>query len=115
MKLLLAAFVLACSVGVGGVASAQCPSTTVVTEEPAVVVVQTAPPPLVVEVITVRPSVNHVWVGGYWHWTGMRYYWVGGGWHFHQGYVWHAPLYSRVRVGSGWAWHYRGGYWHRHH
>jgi hypothetical protein len=26
------------------------------------------------------PRPGHVWVAGYWHWSGMRYEWVPGRW-----------------------------------
>jgi hypothetical protein len=39
-----------------------------------------APPPLRVEVIVVQPSPHHVWVAGYWKWSGVNYSWVEGRW-----------------------------------
>ena len=44
------------------------------------VVVQAEPPPLQREVIIERPSPQHIWVSGYWHWHGDRYVWVRGHW-----------------------------------
>ena len=38
------------------------------------------PPPIRVEVMTERPSGEHVWVGGHWRSNGNDYAWVAGGW-----------------------------------
>jgi len=44
------------------------------------VVVMEAPPAPRSEVIMVRPSLNHVWIAGYWVWRGHRHEWVSGHW-----------------------------------
>src|SRR5258708_39915275 len=44
-----------------------------------VVVVHDAPPPERVEVITVAPSPEHVWIRGYWAWRG-GWVWMPGHW-----------------------------------
>ncbi len=44
-----------------------------------VLVVQEPPPPRS-EVVGVAPSSAHVWVPGYWQWTGRKYVWHGGHW-----------------------------------
>ncbi|WP_394835738.1 hypothetical protein LVJ94_02265 [Pendulispora rubella] len=36
------------------------------------------PPPPQVDVITVSPGPDYIWVGGYHRWTGHGYYWVPG-------------------------------------
>ncbi len=42
--------------------------------------VQTAPPPLRAEVVPAGPGPQHVWVPGYWGWSGAAYTWSPGGW-----------------------------------
>ena len=44
------------------------------------VVVTQAPPAVQQEVVSTRPSSDHVWVGGYWTWRNNRYEWVSGHW-----------------------------------
>jgi hypothetical protein len=60
-----------------------------------------APPPLRVEVIVVQPSPHHVWVAGYWKWSGVNYAWVEGRW-------------VKVKPNKAWApgnWKLLGSYW----
>jgi len=60
-----------------------------------------APPALKVEVKTVKPGPNYVWISGHWKWTGGRYFWVSGHW-------------TKKRVGKSWVpghWIKRGGRW----
>jgi hypothetical protein len=53
------------------------------------------PPPPMVEVRPPTPVGAMVWVGGYWHWTGMQYTWIPGHWEQQRaGAVWRAPRYS---------------------
>lgn len=52
--------------------------TVVHTEPQAEVVVTEEPPPARVEVIPAAPSVNHVWVGGYWTREGSAWVWMPG-------------------------------------
>jgi hypothetical protein len=62
-----------------------------------------APPPLRVEVITVRPSPNHVWVAGYWKWAGVNYVWVESRWvKVKPNKAWVPGNWKQV--GSYWAW-----------
>lgn len=63
-----------------------------------------------VEVVTVAPSRDVLWVDGYWQWSGAGYAWNPGRWArpSHPGYVWHAPRYERrqnrhVYVSGQWA------------
>ena len=44
------------------------------------IVVTQAPPAAQQEMVTARPSSDHVWVGGYWTWRNNRYEWVPGNW-----------------------------------
>jgi WXXGXW repeat (2 copies) len=44
------------------------------------VVVQVAPPRVIVEHRGVRPSREHVWIGGYHRWDGNAYAWQQGRW-----------------------------------
>lgn len=55
-----------------------------------------APPPPRHEVMTVRPSREHVWVPGYWAWRGRRHEWVAGRWELPpRGHArWNAPHYE---------------------
>ena len=66
------------------------------------VVIETAPPPVREEIITVRPSRRHVWVGGYWAYRGRGYVWVPGHWMLPpRGHAaWVQPHYERR--GHGW-------------
>ena len=57
-----------------------------------------APPPPRAEVIPIRPGAAHVWVPGYWYWTGARYVW-------HAGYWSTPPARGHVWVPSGWVQH----------
>lgn len=64
------------------------------------IVVTQAPPAAQQEVVTARPSSDHVWVGGYWTWRNNRYEWVPGNW------------VRPARVGATWLpprWESEGG------
>ena len=65
-------------------------------ESPARGVVVSGPPPAPVrEDRGTAPSPQAVWVGGYWHWTGMQYAWIPGHWDAPPpGAVWNAPVYT---------------------
>ena len=65
-------------------------------------VVVEAPPAPIREVIPVRPSRRHVWVGGYWARRGGHYVWVSGHWAL-------PPRAHAVYVGPHWE-HRGGGY-----
>lgn len=74
------------------------------------VIVASPPPAARVEVIGVRPSPAHVWVGGHWTWRG-KWVWDGG--------RWVVPAYRNAtwvpghwdRRGHGWVW--VPGHWRR--
>jgi hypothetical protein len=68
------------------------------------VVVGEAAPASRVEVIPVAPSVNHVWVAGYWSWRGGSWVWVSGR-HVLR------PRVGVVWVAGHWARHPRGWVW----
>lgn len=74
-----------------------------------VVVVPEPPPRVRVEVRTVRPSRDHIWVDGYWNWHEHSYVWIGGRWGIppQRGRVWVAPRYERAERGG----HYTSGHW----
>jgi hypothetical protein len=41
------------------------------------------------------PGPQAVWVGGYWHWTGIQYAWIPGHWDAPPpGATWSAPVYT---------------------
>jgi len=65
---------------------------------PGAVVVSEAPPRTVVEVQTVAPGSNYIWIDGYWSWSGSRWYWSAGHWETQRlGYYWVAPHYTYSR------------------
>ena len=68
------------------------------------VVVKVGPPALRVEVRGPAPSPSHVWVGGYWRWSGSAHVWVAGGWNVppHPGAVWVGGHWRRAY--GGWEW-----------
>jgi hypothetical protein len=68
------------------------------------------PPLLRVEVITLRPGPNHVWVAGYWKWSGLNYAWSEGRWvKVKPNRAWAPGKWKQV--GSYWAW--TPGRWER--
>lgn len=63
-----------------------------------------------VEVVTLAPSSDMLWVDGYWQWGGGGYAWTSGRWArpSRPGYVWLAPRYERrqnrhVYIQGQWA------------
>lgn len=44
------------------------------------VIIRTRPPHAIVEHRAVRPSRDHIWIGGYHRWDGNAYVWVPGRW-----------------------------------
>ncbi|ACB74011.1 YXWGXW repeat-containing protein [Opitutus terrae] len=73
------------------------------------IVVTQAPPTPQQEVVSARPSSDHVWVGGYWTWRNNRYEWVAGHWAVppHSGAAWIPPRW----VPEGGAYRFYEGYW----
>ena len=67
------------------------------------------PPPLRIEVMTERPSGEHVWIGGHWSANGNDYAWAAG--------HWERPESGRKEWVEGrWehearGWHYIDGHW----
>ena len=68
-----------------------------------------APPAPRREVVAVRPTRHHVWVGGRWTWKSSRWVWVSGAWKVppRGKRVWVAPKYER----RGGDWIVVRGYW----
>lgn len=67
-----------------------------------------APPAPRVEYYGAPPVVGHVWIGGFWNWTGQRHEWVPG--------HWEAPRPGQVWVPHRWdnngnRWNLQGGHW----
>jgi len=59
------------------------------------VVVSGPPPAPVPEQRPAAPGPQSVWVGGYWHWTGIQYSWIPGHWDAPPpGATWSAPVYT---------------------
>ncbi|BET68205.1 hypothetical protein ASA1KI_31230 [Opitutales bacterium ASA1] len=77
--------------------------------EGAVIVVQQMPPTPPAESPTARPSSRHVWVAGYWSWTGGRYEWVRGQWVVPPvaGATWVPPRWEP----EGTGYRFYDGYW----
>lgn len=73
-----------------------------------IVVTQTPPAPQQ-EVVSARPSADHVWVGGYWTWRSNRYEWVAGHWVVppQPGVTWIPPRWEP----EGGAYRFYEGYW----
>ena len=62
------------------------------------------PPALRVEVIPARPGHGHVWIAGYWGWSGGRYVWIGGRWATpRRGREWVPGRWEQR--GRNWRWH----------
>lgn len=75
---------------------------------PNVSYVNSYPPAAYQETMTASPGYGHVWVQGYWDWSGQRWNWRGGHWtQSQQNQVWVAPYYDY----SGGRYVYRRGYW----
>jgi hypothetical protein len=74
-----------------------------------VVIVRQAPPAPRHEVAP-RARHGHVWVPGYWSWTGNRYVWSRGHWErTRSGYVYHRPEWQQGDDG----WRMNRGGWRR--
>ncbi len=71
--------------------------------------VNIAPPPPRVEVRTVQPSANHMWIAGHWAWRYGRHEWISGHWAEppNAGMVWE-PAHWRA-VGGQWS--FIEGHW----
>lgn len=67
MKRLLLTSVMGLALMAGGASAAE-------------IYVRFGPPPPPREVIVMRPGPRHVWVPGYYRWTGNHYHWVKGCW-----------------------------------
>jgi hypothetical protein len=68
-----------------------------------------APPRPRVEVRPMRPSRNHVWIGGYWDRQDDRWAWAPGRWEqpAERNHRWVKPRYQR----EGGAYRYEPGHW----
>lgn len=70
------------------------------------------PPPPRVEYPGYPPIVGHIWIGGFWTWTGHRHEWVPGRWDAPRpGYRWVAPHWER----EGNYWRHHEGRWDHDH
>lgn len=71
--------------------------TVYVQQQPDYVVIQEAPPPIIVERRSPAPGHGHVWIDGYWNWSGQRYSWQSGHWTTppHGRASWVSPRYER--------------------
>ncbi|HEY3352246.1 MAG TPA: YXWGXW repeat-containing protein, partial [Polyangia bacterium] len=67
------------------------------TADPGEIMATSEPPEPVYEEQTPPPAPDHVWVPGYWDWTGAQWSWVYGGWRPPMvGYTYVAPYYEVV-------------------
>lgn len=75
----------------------------------AVVVTQAPPVQTQQQVISARPSADHVWIEGWWQWRDGRYVWRPGEWVVppRYGAVWNPPRWERRSDG----WVFVEGYW----
>lgn len=74
------------------------------------VYVASPPPAPLAEVQSGPANPGSVWVGGYWHWNGVRYVWIPGHWEASQpGYAWVPASYEQNEG----RWLYRPGHWAR--
>jgi len=72
-------------------------------------IVTVAPPGDQLEIVTVAPGPNHVWIKGHWAWRG-RWVWEAGFWEVvRPGHRWVDGHWTAHR--HGWAW--VPGHWHR--
>ncbi|MBX3736917.1 MAG: hypothetical protein KF715_09530 [Candidatus Didemnitutus sp.] len=87
------------------------PSTAVVGAMPASQIIITQAPPVAMQeqVIGPRPSVNHLWVDGWWVWRDGHYVWRQGEWVIppRSGAVWVPPRWERRDDG----YFFIEGYW----
>jgi len=76
--------------------------------ESTIIVVQ-APPALQRDGILHQPSLQHVWLAGYWVWRNDQYEWIAGHWEQPPGSftVWVRPSWER----EGDAYRFYEGYW----
>jgi hypothetical protein len=66
------------------------------------------PEPIREDARPAAPTPQSVWVGGYWHWTGVHYTWIPGHWEqAPPGATWAAPQYTR----KDGAYFYEPGAW----
>jgi hypothetical protein len=70
---------------------------------PGAVYIERRPPPNRVEVVTVAPGREYVWVRGHWRWAGGDYDWVPGRW----ARIEHGRRWQEGR----WRHHKQGWYW----
>ncbi len=98
----VAGLVAAMLMGCVATASSPPPRGVTVSGPPPAPLADERPPP---------PSPDALWIGGYWHWTGIEYAWIPGHWEAKPppGATWQAPHY----VSAGGAYYYEPGSWQR--
>jgi hypothetical protein len=76
---------------------------------PGYVIVHEGPPALIVERRPPPPQPGHIWIDGYWHWTGHKYNWERGHWVRppREQMIWIGPRYERFER----EWRYHPGHW----
>lgn len=75
----------------------------------AMIITQAPPVQAQQQVISARPSSDHVWIEGWWQWRDGRYVWRPGEWVIppRYGAVWNPPRWERRSDG----WVFVEGYW----
>jgi hypothetical protein len=98
----IAAGALLCSLLQACVAASSVPP-------PRGIIVSGPPPAPLVEEASPRTQPLAVWIGGYWHWTGIQYAWIPGHWEAPppSGARWRAPRYVKTEG----AYVYEPGRW----
>ena len=101
IRKILAAAMIAASLGSIGVATPAAAVT---------IYVLTAPPPMRVETVP-APRRGYTWSPGYWNWRNERHQWVAGSWvRDRPGYKYHETKWEQHDRG----WHMERGNWKRH-
>ena len=79
----------------------------IIVSQPAVVYAPPpCPPPVIVETVPPCPSVDYVWVGGYWNYRPTGYVWVHGGWCNRPIHAWHGYGHEQGREHGGYGGHH---------
>ncbi len=67
-------------------------------------IIRRAPPKPRLEALTRRPTRNHVYTAGHWHWNGSDFEWIPGYWirRVSKKSVWHDGEWVSHRIGYSW-------------
>ena len=89
-----------------GIAMSVSTSACMATVQPraGVVYVRTGPPPRIVEVRSISPGRNYIWIDGYQQWRGNVYAWVPGRWEAPAANYRHYQKGQWKHDRNGWYW-----------